>query len=698
MIIDFHNEQDEERQGFTGKQPTFWEGATNLKWIGRKAMEHAAGGARAAALAGSVFFPKETVAREQDPGRILPRKEDFFRFIDNYIDPARAYWTPSPDEVGTAGKILGSVAGMALAGGPENITLNATMNTAADLIDQGVDPTTATTAGIGAGAVNYAMTGVPQTGKTLLGKAGLVLLNPLMGIGQDLALKKGLESRGYKEQAAGINPLDPVSRGTDLFIGGLFGGLAHFAQARERLPVEVIDSVDTVQNHEKAKAASPFKEGASPSLEEAHVEAYTKAMNDIHEGRPVDVSPVIKKRMTSEDAVIRDMDADALKAGDELRTAIEQGKSVSDAELKTLAQRAAGIHPAVKTEPSPETASLREFVGKEAAALDEELAREFTETPRARTAAPRQNVEPWHMSREELISTRDSLANWYDAQERTILGDRTREWRRAASRGDTAAMERIESQLKPEEVTVLHRADTQHNPQYFTHLVDTRERLAAGLALNGFSEHDLAAEMASSLTKLGNLDDPRSMTPSEREAYVTLDEALRIIHERGMDGAAITGEALRLTGSYFPDPSQGVRTLERFVTRRSEALPPSPLATEKQPSPPSEGEIATSGEPLSGEQGSGVRGSRGEASTADTHPQGMGEASAATHDELDTLASNVETLLSEHGDTPLVVHGADGQLTTVSARQALDEARAEMERTRQLEKAYQRAALCLGLD
>lgn len=695
MIIDFHNEQDEERQEFTGKKPTFWEGVTNLKWMGKKAMEHAAGGARAAALAGSVFFPKETVPRDQDPGRIIPRKEDFYRFADDYIEPARRYWTPSDDEVGTAGKILGSVAGMALAGGPGNITLNATMNTGANLIDQGVDPTTATAAGIATGAVNYAMTGVPQTGKTLLGKAGLVLLNPLMGIGQDMALKKGLEARGYQEQAAGIDPTDPVARGTDFLIGGLFGGLAHFAQTREHLPVEVVDAVDTAHNHEKVRAASPFREDAGPVLEDAHAEAYTKALDDLHEGRPVDVTPVIKKRMTGENALTRDMD---VQAGGALRAVIEQVKSISDAELQTLAQRAAGIHPAIKMEPSPEVVSLREFAGKEAAALDEELAREFPETARARIVPPHQDVEPWHMSREELFSARDVTREWYNNLERSILGDRAKQWRRAVRRGDTQTTDRIESKLKPEEVNALYGVGTKYSLDDFAQLADARDMVRTGLELKGYTEKSLAEEIASSLYKIGDKNDPGHMTGPEREAYVKLDEAFKVIQERGMDSGKISEEALRLAAGHFPDPEDALFMLNRFATREQQ---PASQAAQPDMAPPAPALVpeGTQADSIAAhqEQGADIHTIRNEASIDATSHQSTAEAPAATHGELDALAADIGALLHEHGDVTLVLHGADGQRVPVSARQVLEEAGADVERTRQLEKAYQRAALCLGL-
>lgn len=644
MIFDLHNEQDTERQEFTGIKPTFWQGATDGKWIGKKAMEMATGGAKAAAMTGSIFFPSEDMPREQDPGRLIPSKEDFNRFTDTYIEPAIKYWTPSPDEVGHAAKILGNVAGMALAGGPGNITLNATMNTGANLIDQGVDPTTATIAGVSSGAVSYAMTGLPQTGKTLLGKAGLVALNPLIGIGQDVALKKGLEAQGYNQQAASIDPLDPVSRGTDLLIGGLFGGLAHFSKIKERLPVEVVDAVDAVHNQDKINAASPFKEPVSPASTDVHGKAYNKALSDLHDGRPVDVSAVIREHVANSDMPYR-------------------------------------------TEPHPEETRLREIVRKETTSLADELVTEYPDSSRARIMPPHQDAAPWTMTRDELFAARDNTRDWYDNLEHFILGDQVKEWRRAARRGDTQITDLIESRLKPEEVDALYGIGTKHAPDDFARLADARDVVRASLELNGYTDKNLAGEIASALYKVGDKQDPGQMSPSELEAYVKLDEAFKIIQEHGMDSKAVSDEALKLAAGHFPDTEDALYMLKRFVDKDHQTAPPKPAPAEA----PRAAEITALPEehpdilhePTTGEHSN------------TTHPQTVEGIPTAEHD---TLASNVENLLNEHGDVALMHYDADGQPITVSGRQVIEEARADIERTRQLEKAYERAALCLGLD
>lgn len=103
---------------------------------------------------------------------------------------------------------------------------------------------------------------------------------------------------------------------------------------------------------------------------------------------------------------------------------------------------------AVKRREQAKVISLREFAGKEVAALDAESARAFPEPARARITLPHQNVEPWRMSREELFSARDSLTEWQKTRERAILGDQTKRWRRASRRGGKIGQQGVVKNLK----------------------------------------------------------------------------------------------------------------------------------------------------------------------------------------------------------------------------------------------------------
>ena len=690
MIFDLHNEQDTERQAFTGVKPTFFEGATNVKWMGKKAMEFSTGGAKAAAMTGSILFPSEDVPREQDPGRIVPSKEDFNRFIDTYIEPAQRYWTPPPNEVGHAAKILGNLTGMAFAGGPGNIALNAAMNTGTNLIDQGVDPTTATIAGIGAGAVGYATSALPQTGKTLLEKGGLILANPFIGTAQDLALKKGLEAQNYKEQAAAINPFDPVSRGTDLLVGTLFGGLAHFAKIKEQLPVEVVDAVDSIHNQAKVDAASPFKESANPAVSDAHVAAYNKALTDVNAGRPVDVSPIIRERM---------------------------GETHGELEFRT------GNH--------PEEIHVKEVIGKEIKALAEDL-------NTAEDRPPLKDGQLTHHDTPEIIKAREELANIrstheIDTPERIQLrqsiadelygtgaalknreayivlgppaaGKSTIAEPLAEQKGGLVidsdkAKERLPEYGKGEGAGAVHRESDTIRDAVLNKALDAGDNIVMPLVGRtadnvraikqllqdeGYTVHlrlvdlhpDRAAQRAvSRFNETGRFVDPHYIVNEvgllPRENYRTLKQ----------EGGWKTYEAHTTDVA----PGESPRLIESGPAAEYTGTEAGRIGTEPHSNPEIQG---TEAHPV--------------ADPTVTDPQQTNHIAAGPTEHAttghDPLARDVETLLREHGDVPLIHYDADGHTVATSARQVIEEARADFERTKQLEKAYERAALCLGLD
>ena len=278
--------------------------------------------ARGTALAASTLFPHETAP--DDGSRIVPRKEDFFKFIETKLDQAEKYWTPDPESVGLAGQIIGGISGLPLqlTGGPGLMAVSAGLNAGEKLVEQGVDATTASVAAVGAGTVNALMMKLPQAGNTLLKTAGATTLMPLLGAGQDLALKRGLESQGYTEQAAAIDPLNPVSRLTDLTLGGVFGAMGYHANRvtaraeatafenvskraeeytnlikqaggenaiREQLPVETVDSLDTVRSYLKTLETNPFNKEVLAGVDN-HLAMLKSAIANVTEGKPVDVT------------------------------------------------------------------------------------------------------------------------------------------------------------------------------------------------------------------------------------------------------------------------------------------------------------------------------------------------------------------------------------------------------------------------
>jgi hypothetical protein len=129
---------------------------------------------------------------------------------------------------------------------------------AADLTEQGVDPTTANVAGVIQGAAN-----IPQMFGPLAKPIAGVLSAPFVGAGADAITKKYLASKGYDKQAGDIDPLSPSARALDLVGATPFGvhqKLTERKLERERLTKEKADI-------EKRLAAvrDPLTEGASPN-------------------------------------------------------------------------------------------------------------------------------------------------------------------------------------------------------------------------------------------------------------------------------------------------------------------------------------------------------------------------------------------------------------------------------------------------
>ena len=308
-----------------------------LKAAGMGAMRGSTSLARGVALAASVFAPHEDAP--DDGSRILPRKEDFFKFIDRLDTQTEPYWTPDPESVGLAGQIAGSLAGlpMQIGAGGGLMAITAGLNTGTHLTSQGVDPATAAVAAVGSGTANALMMKLPQVGRNWMETVGLSTLMPTVGAAQDLALKTGLESQGYHEQAAAINPLDPVSRLTDLTLGGIFGAMGHrsarmetsartaaldqaagqaetyahlIEQAggeqavREKLPVQVVDSLDTINSHLKTLETNPFNKTASAGVDQ-HLDMLRTSLEQLNRSEPVQVAdqaePVLKQPPPSMD-------------------------------------------------------------------------------------------------------------------------------------------------------------------------------------------------------------------------------------------------------------------------------------------------------------------------------------------------------------------------------------------------------------
>ena len=383
MIFDFHNETDNPREAFSGSMPT-----GPAKRLGMAAMR---GGVN---MANTALFA--AAALREDP-------EPLFRLHDEVIEPARKYWTPDEPSTSKAMQYLEALAELPLqaVGGPATVAASTVMNRAEGLVDAGVDPMTAVGVGTFEGVVTAATMGIPAAGKTIRQTVALAGTNPVIGGAAAQASKSILEAKGYDEQAKVYDPFDWTARGIDLTLGLVFGGVAHYAKVKERLPVEMADAIDTVANDQKVRNASPFDHTADPGAAEVHLEAYGKALESVSEGKPVDVSPILQRKKVTGEAPARETEAEAAVVREGEAPVRETAGSVMDR-----------VELPFRTELHPEEAKFRGMVAKEAAGMAEEFAAIEGRVVPQRTMPPHQGVEPWAMTREELLQARDGLRSW----------------------------------------------------------------------------------------------------------------------------------------------------------------------------------------------------------------------------------------------------------------------------------------------
>lgn len=646
MIFDLHNEADT----LTGSALDRPDNPSTLKNAGMLFMRGGVGMARMGALAASPLFPSEDDAEFEQRSALspearggIPSREDFFRFVDERLEPAAQYWKPSAPSLSKAAQIIESLAELPLqlAGGPAGLVASATLNTSADLVNAGVDSGTATAAGILEGAGMAAAVALPVAGKSLKQTLALVGLNPVIGGVQAQAVKSYLESQGNEEQAAWFDPLDPAARSLDLVLGGLFGGMSHYAKIKAKLPVEAVDSIDAVENFKKIRNDNPVTGVADRKSVKVHLDAHAKAVDDVHAGRAVDVSEVLHSQEGTREAGLRAAEQDYHAAREGVRAFVEDGAVASDVELRDLLDRAQGDRPLFRAEVHPEEAAARRVIRQAVAELKAELA----ELP---------------------------------------------EVERAGRNGGTGALGDIEA------ISALAE--------------DARRATVDGLYGEGGRVKNREAFLAvgpdaESLGFVGSLAD-------ESGAFVLDAEALGRSSERSLaNGEAGSGSVgvddvgselfRKATGNgdnvilplVDPSPAQ-LRAIQeelRAAGYKVSLRMPEPVLVRPDDLPGRRGGLGvreSADMPADARAGQGV--TRPEMAPDSPLPRGG--------DDGDSLAHEVESLLAEYGELEIVTHyDADRQAVSSKMSEVIGEARGELERFQRVEKAYERAARCLGL-
>lgn len=238
-----------------------------------------------------LFSPKDIINPIVHPGieQLRQSAADFYR-----PDPMTTGWVGNTlygvGDVLTrvaVGNVVAPGAGLPLAAGTMGF------ERAQDLEAQGVDPSTAAVSGGIMGGSLLASGGLSSFGTSTASRvitgAGL---NVGFGAGARAADSAILRAHGYEAQAAQQEWNDTSSIVADGIIGAAFHILPH---ARE-VPKPSADEIDAALTAKNGQHLSDVAPGipADPAAASAHVDAMDLAHDQLTDGQPVDVSPVVR--------------------------------------------------------------------------------------------------------------------------------------------------------------------------------------------------------------------------------------------------------------------------------------------------------------------------------------------------------------------------------------------------------------------
>ncbi|EDN6086772.1 hypothetical protein OIR99_003287 [Salmonella enterica] len=299
--------------------------------------------------------------------------------------------TPDAATTGTAGQVLNglfdmggqAVVGTLLAGpagGAAAVTALQGFSEFEKLTAQGVDFRTAQEAGLVQGITAGAGTLIPMSlglraGGALAESVGAQLArtgesavrnvaatavraapdiayaagtNIAFGMAQRGLTAKTLRDGGYNEMAAQYDVFDRQSIAIDAVLGVAFGGVGRFLNARgesaatpEFSPAEVDAALAANASHHAEIDVAP---GVPVNVlsRDAHIQALQKAMNDVSQGRAVDVASIAEPASFSDVPGRRNLIAQSI---DEVLFRADEGAAARAVETRTLEDQAAQVLP-----------------------------------------------------------------------------------------------------------------------------------------------------------------------------------------------------------------------------------------------------------------------------------------------------------------------------------------------------------------
>lgn len=299
--------------------------------------------------------------------------------------------TPDAATTGTAGQVLHglfdmggqAVVGTLLsgpAGGAATVTALQGFSEFERLTAQGVDFRTAQEAGLVQGVTAGAGTLIPMSlglraGGSLAESVGAQLArtgesavrnvaatavraapdiayaagtNIAFGMAQRGLTAKTLRDGGYNEMANQYDVFDRQSIAIDAVLGVAFGGVGRFLNARgesaaapEFSPAEVDAALAANASHHAEIDVAP---GVPVNVlsRDAHIQALQKAMNDVSQGRAVDVASIAESASFSDIPGRRNLIAQSI---DEVLFNADEGSAARAVETRTLEEQAAQVLP-----------------------------------------------------------------------------------------------------------------------------------------------------------------------------------------------------------------------------------------------------------------------------------------------------------------------------------------------------------------
>lgn len=234
-------------------------------------------------------------------------QDRYFKEHDEVFGRAVEYWAPEPGEVGTAGRIVGSILpklaeviiSPGLAVGSE------ILGQGEDLVRQGVDSNKALSVGLATGTGLGVGIWAPIFGSTFLTRAFVAGagVNVAQGIVMKAAAQQILKGEKAAEQ---YDPWELEGLVIDALMGIAFGSLAH-AGARAREMRGTMDQTDrdallvAQQARHLEDVTLPGRPADATALT-AHVDAVRKAADDLLAGRPVNIEQIVQDARFEPDA------------------------------------------------------------------------------------------------------------------------------------------------------------------------------------------------------------------------------------------------------------------------------------------------------------------------------------------------------------------------------------------------------------